>query len=184
MIDLLSLLLTIHLQATLLVILILLFRRIFRYVSKRYVCLLWVLLFFSFRYLLQFRRVGRALKTAVHREGNVWECDGFSSPFVMGCFKPKIYIPFSIPEEQRSHIIRHESMHIRHLDPFLCCFAVLAICIHWWNPFLWYAIGKMKQDIELFCDESVLRFASIQEKNLIRKHYYGLPLGSRILPSP
>lgn len=132
---------------------------------------------FLLRYVLQYIHIRKKLRFAVRIEDNIWECDGFSSPFVMGIFKPQIYIPFGMLEMTAAgnnacneaehglcHILQHEKMHIRHHDPLIFYLGMLAACIHWWNPLIWYAVYKMKQDIEMFCDESVLENADTKEK--------------------
>lgn len=107
--------------------------------------------------LVQYLRTKRKLRFAVHSEENIWECGEVPSAFVMGVFRPRIIIPFGLSDEQRRFMIKHEKVHIAHHDPLLCFLLTAALCIHWWNPVLWIAAGKMRQDVEMFCDEAVLR---------------------------
>lgn len=82
----------------------------------------------------------------------------------MGIRKPKIYLPFSISGEEKKYILRHERAHIAHHDPLVRLLGTAAIVLHWWNPFVWYGIYKMNQDMEMYCDETALKKALPEEK--------------------
>lgn len=131
-------------------------------------------LFLEAGYLIQNVRVKKAVKFAIRSEcgKNVWECGEIGSPFTMGLIRPRIYIPFGLSGEDRKYILRHETMHIRHGDPILYVLITAAVCVHWWNPVVWYAAGRMRQDIEMNCDESVLQSENITG----RKDYSGVLL--------
>lgn len=110
----------------------------------------------SIYFLRQYIRIRRITSSAIHGEGNIWWCDEIESPFVMGVFRPKIYLPYGMPEESISYVLQHEKMHICHRDALICLAGLAALCLHWWNPLVWYAMIKMKRDMEFFCDEAVL----------------------------
>jgi beta-lactamase regulating signal transducer with metallopeptidase domain len=109
----------------------------------------------------QYIKMKSILTTAVRIGDNVWECEGISSPFVINCFKPRIYLPTGLEGIEKEHILKHERMHIRHFDPQIYLLEMIALCLHWWNPLVWLAIHKMNQDREMFCDEAVLRNADL-----------------------
>lgn len=120
-------------------------------------------------YLIQYARIRKWTADAVREEENVWLSDGIASPFVMGIWKGKIFLPYGLAPLARDHILRHERMHIRHRDPLIRWLGILCICLHWWNPFVWLAVHKMNQDMEMFCDESALSGASMEEKKAYSK---------------
>ena len=113
---------------------------------------------------IKYLMMRRKLRFATRVEGNVWECENVVSPFVMGFFAPKIYLPYGIPEEEKKFILLHEETHIRHFDTQIRMLVTLALCIHWWNPLVWLASHVIKIDMEMLCDESVLRHAGIEDK--------------------
>lgn len=112
----------------------------------------------------QYARVRRRTAFAVRDAGNVWLCEGIGSPFVMGIFRPRIYLPYGLAGEEREYAVMHERMHIRHLDPLWRLAGLLAVCLYWWNPFVWCAYYAACEDMELYCDESVLKDKELTEK--------------------
>ena len=118
----------------------------------------------SILHIVQYARMKYLLRTAVINRDGAWECDRIHSPFVMGCFKPRIYLPFGIFGADRTYIVNHERCHIRHFDPQLRILQIIALCLHWWNPLVWLAVYLMNQDREMFCDEAVLKHADIKVK--------------------
>ena len=115
-------------------------------------------------YLGQYIGMRRRVSTAVWEKGNVWLSDRIASPFVMGVIFPKIYLPYRLEGLEKKHVLRHERTHIRHQDPLIRVIGILCICLHWWNPLVWLAVHRMNQDMEMFCDETVLRSASLEER--------------------
>lgn len=115
-------------------------------------------------YTAQYIRMRKRLRTAILAEDGVWESVMVQSPFVMGLIRPRIYLPSGIKGAERAHILAHERMHIRHLDTPVRVSGLLALCLHWWNPVVWLAIRLMNQDMEMVCDESVLKAADMPAK--------------------
>ena len=103
------------------------------------------------------RRLRRRLVGAVRLEGNVCQADHISTPFVMGLFKPRIYLPSGLGEGERDYILRHERTHIKRLDHLWKLLAFLALALHWFNPLVWLAFTLAGRDMEASCDEAVLR---------------------------
>ena len=112
--------------------------------------------------LAQYALLRRRLAEAVPLSGNVYLCDRIASPFVMGLFRPNIYLPSETPEEERSFILAHERYHIRRMDPVWKALAYLALCLHWFNPLAWLAFCLAGKDMELSCDEAVLKGLGIE----------------------
>ena len=106
--------------------------------------------------LVAYLRVKRQVATAVKFAHNVYECGAFRSPFVLGFFRPKIYIPFGLEPRQREHVLCHESAHIQRRDYLVKPLGFLLLAIHWFNPLVWLAFHLMSRDMEMSCDEKVL----------------------------
>lgn len=87
-------------------------------------------------------------------EGGVYRC-GIQTPFVMGLFKPRIYIPFGVESQ---YVTAHERAHIERGDHMLKAAAFAVLCLHWFNPLVWAAYFLMSRDIELACDERVIKY--------------------------
>jgi beta-lactamase regulating signal transducer with metallopeptidase domain len=99
----------------------------------------------------------RKLRYARHTEDNIYELAGIGTPFVFGVLKPKIYLPPGISETERNYILKHEQTHIKRFDHIIKLIAFLVLCVHWFNPLVWVAFFLMSADMELSCDESVLK---------------------------
>lgn len=106
--------------------------------------------------LVAYLRVKVQVATAVKFAHNVYECGAFRSPFVLGFFRPKIYIPFGLEPRQREHVLCHESAHIQRRDYLVKPLGFLLLAIHWFNPLVWLAFHLMSRDMEMSCDEKVL----------------------------
>ena len=107
--------------------------------------------------LLQLLRLGRRLTGAVPLEGNVYLADHIPTPFVLGLIRPKIYLPSALSERARSYVLRHERHHIRRGDHVTRVLAFGALCLHWFNPLVWLAFRLTARDMEMSCDEAVIR---------------------------
>ena len=102
-------------------------------------------------------RLHRRLVGAVPLEKNVYLADHIDTPFVLGLVRPKIYLPSALPEGERDYILLHERHHIRRLDHVVKLMAFLALCIHWFNPLVWLMFILLGRDMEMSCDEAVMR---------------------------
>ncbi len=112
-----------------------------------------VLLFIS---LIGLWRLCRRLRTATLLEGNVWQSENVQSPFIIGFFKPKIYIPYGLEGAALGYVLAHERAHIKRGDHIIRTLAYLVLCLHWFNPLVWLAFWLAGRDMELSCDEKVL----------------------------
>jgi len=104
-------------------------------------------------------RLRRRLVCSVPLEGeeNVRLADHIPSPFVMGLISPKIYLPSDLPETELDYVLIHERTHIRRGDHITRALAWLALTLHWFNPLVWLAFYLAGKDMEMSCDEVVLR---------------------------
>ena len=88
---------------------------------------------------------------------NSYLADHLASPFVMGGWKPKIYPPSSLLEGERAFIIAHEAFYIRRFDHVTRLLGFAALAVHWFHPLAWLAFILSGKDMELSCDEAVLK---------------------------
>lgn len=102
-------------------------------------------------------RLRRRLVGAVMLEKGVYLADHIDTPFVLGLFRPKIYVPSALPEGERGYILLHERHHIRRLDHVVKLLAFLALCVHWFNPLVWLMFVLLGRDMEMSCDEAVMK---------------------------
>lgn len=109
----------------------------------------------------------RKLRSAIHIEGIVYEVKSVTSPFLLGFFRPKIYLPSGLDDTNRAYILRHEQVHIQRKDYIFKAVFFAITCIHWFNPLVWLAFGLMSRDMEMSCDEKVIRELGYD----IKKHY-------------
>lgn len=106
---------------------------------------------------VSYGKLRRRLTGAVPLRDNIYLTDHITSPFVMGIFRAKIYLPSSLWNEEREYIILHEQHHIRRLDHIVKLIAFIALCIHWFNPLVWAAFILSCKDMEMSCDEAVVK---------------------------
>ncbi len=99
----------------------------------------------------------RKMRTAVKYEGNIFESENVQSPFILGIFKPKIYLPFGLTDENRNHIISHENAHLKRKDHLIKPLAYLILSVYWFNPLMWLSYVLLCRDIELACDEKAVK---------------------------
>ena len=107
--------------------------------------------------LLQLIRLRRKLVGSIPLKENIYLADYIPTPFVMGLIRPKIYLPSAMSEAEQSYIIQHEKHHIRRGDHVIKLLAFAAVCIHWFNPLVWLAFALSSKDMEMSCDEAVMR---------------------------
>ena len=108
-------------------------------------------------HLLQLIRLRRKLIGSIPLKDNIYLADYIPTPFVMGLIHPKIYLPSAMPEIEQSYIIQHEKHHIHRCDHVIKLLAFVAMCIHWFNPLVWLAFALSSKDMEMSCDEAVMR---------------------------
>lgn len=106
---------------------------------------------------ISYLRLRRKLVTASPLRENIYLVDGISSPFVLGLLHPKIYLPSSLGEQELPYIVLHEQHHIRRLDHLVKVLAFVALSLHWFNPLVWLAFVLAVRDMEMSCDEAVIR---------------------------
>lgn len=119
-----------------------------------------MLLYTAISYMLLRRKVS----TAVLLKDNIFQSENVASPFVLGIIKPKIYLPFQMDGQALEYVIAHEQAHIRRKDHWWKPLGFLLLAIHWFNPLMWLGYILLCRDIELACDEKVIKTMDSERK--------------------
>ena len=112
---------------------------------------------------------------------NIFLADYIYMPFVIGFFSPKIYLPSSLPEKEKCFVIMHEKHHIRRGDHVFRVLAFSALCIHWFNPLVWLAFALSAKDMEMSCDEAVMRKMNLDIRAEYSEALLRFASGKRVL---
>lgn len=120
-----------------------------------------VLIFWN---LVGFLRLRRRLATAVRVEQGIYESGQIDGAFVVGIFHPAVYLPEGLDEENRRYILKHEQIHIRRKDYLVKLLGLCVVMIHWFNPLAWLTFRLLCKDMEMSCDEQVLKDVGQGEK--------------------
>ena len=102
-------------------------------------------------------KLKRKLATAILLRDNIYESEFVDSPFVFGVVKPNIYLPMHMDEGTAAYVIAHERAHLAHRDHWWKVLGYLVLALHWFNPLVWVAYILFCRDIELACDEKVVK---------------------------
>ena len=106
---------------------------------------------------ISYWRLRRRVREAVILRDNIYQSENAGSPFVLGIIQPKIFLPYSVDSGALAYVIAHEQAHIRRGDHWWKPLAFLLLTVHWFNPLLWLSYILLCRDIELACDEKVIR---------------------------
>ena len=136
------------------------------------------LLVYSFISVLRLRR---QLEGARLIEKNIFEAKNIRTPFVLGIINPRIYLPVGLSKEEQNYILIHEQTHIRRKDHIIKTIAFLIVSIHWFNPLVWIVFNLMNTDMELSCDERVLKVMNKDIRKPYANSLLSLAAGKHIL---
>lgn len=123
----------------------------------------------------------KQLRSATLIEQNMYESANLRTPFVLGLLRPNIYLPVGLQVEERNYIVLHERTHIRRKDHIIKIIAFFIVAIHWFNPLVWMAFILMGMDMELSCDERVLKDVGKQIKKPYATSLLALATGKHML---
>ena len=128
--------------------------------------LLWLMgvLLFTVYFLMSYWYFLRTLDTAVFLQEKTYQSDRIQVAVVVGLWRPKIYIPFRIESDSIAYILAHEQTHIRRRDHWWKLLAYFMLTLHWFNPLVWIAYVMLGRDMELACDEEVIRDLDTQAR--------------------
>lgn len=118
---------------------------------------------------ISYVRLRRCVADAVILRDNFWQSEKVASPFVLGLFRPRIYLPFGMDEESLAYVVAHEKAHIKRRDHWIKPIGFLLLTIYWFNPLIWLAYILLCRDIELACDERVVKQMSAEDKKAYSK---------------
>ena len=107
--------------------------------------------------LVSYLRLRRRVSVSLPIRENIYLCDAISSPFILGIVKPRIYLPSGLDEVQRQNVLAHEQAHLARYDHWWKPLGFALLAVYWFNPLLWLAYALLCRDIELACDERVIR---------------------------
>ncbi len=117
--------------------------------------------------IVSYIRVKLSVSEAVLVGRNVWQCDKIPTPFILGIIKPKIYLPINLEKGEGELVILHEQAHIKRLDHIIKPISFLLLSLYWFNPILWLTYILVCRDIELACDERVIK----EKGETVKKEY-------------
>ena len=107
--------------------------------------------------LVSYLRLRRRVSASIPLWENIYVCDEVPSPFILGIVHPRIYLPSALDEAQRGSVLSHERAHLARRDHWWKPLGYVLLAVYWFNPLLWLAYTLLCRDIELACDERVLR---------------------------
>lgn len=151
--------------------------------AGRILAVVWVcgmagmLLYGGVSYLLTRRKVC----DSVPYKDNIRQSEKVNSPFILGLVRPFIYIPFSLDKKTRRYVLAHEQAHLKRLDHIWKPLGFVLLCIHWFNPLMWVSYILLCRDVEVACDEKVIRDYDLNKRKdyaralLDCKVSYGMP---------
>ncbi|MDE6364554.1 MAG: M56 family metallopeptidase, partial [Lachnospiraceae bacterium] len=130
-------------------------------------------------------RLHHKMQEAVPLQDRVWICDAVRSPFILGFIRPRIYLPSDMDAAQMKYVLAHEEAHLRCFDHWWKLLAYLLLCIYWFHPLVWIAHGLFCRDLELACDERVIKDMDFAGKKAYSSALLACSLpGRRVMISP
>ena len=114
--------------------------------------------------LVSYIRLINRVQVSIHMQDKLYLCDIVRSPFVLGIFRPRIYLPSDMEPQTTAFVLAHEQAHLRRGDHIWKPLGYAILCIHWFNPLCWIAYILFCRDMEQACDEAVIRNMTSQDK--------------------
>lgn len=106
---------------------------------------------------ISYARLNKKVREGVVLNDNIWLCDRIDTPFILGIFRPHIFLPSSMNEADMEYVIAHEKAHLKRNDHWWKPIGFLLLTVYWFNPVMWFAYILLCRDIELACDEKVIK---------------------------
>lgn len=131
--------------------------------------------------LVSFLRIHGRVREAARLRDNVWLCDAVKSPFILGVFRPQIYISSAADDEQLRIILAHEQAHLKRRDHWWKLSGYLLLAVYWFNPLMWVAYILLCRDIELACDEKVIKNMDMDSKQAYSNVLVDCSISRRII---
>lgn len=135
--------------------------------------------------MVSYWQLKRKLRFATKLEGGVFESEQIVSPFVFGVLKPIIYLPLELEEKEREYVLAHERYHIKRRDYLIKLAAYGLLSVYWFHPLVWISFYMMSRDMEMSCDEQVIKTLELDERKAYSTLLLSFASGKRFpLPSP
>lgn len=106
---------------------------------------------------ISYVRIRYRVRVAVNSKDNIMLCDGISTPFILGVLRPKVYLPTAMNDEDTRYVIAHEKAHLKRKDHIWKPLGFALLAVYWFNPLVWVGYLLLCRDIELACDEKVIK---------------------------
>lgn len=106
---------------------------------------------------VSFFRLNNKVREGVVLKDNIWLCDRIDTPFILGLIKPRIFLPSGMTESDTEYVIAHENAHLKRRDHWWKPLGFILLTVYWFNPMMWLAYILLCHDIELACDEKVIK---------------------------
>ncbi len=116
--------------------------------------------------LISYLRIKEKVRISAPLRENIYLCDTISAPFILGIIKPNIYLPSTLGEKEAEYVIAHETAHLKRCDHLWKPLGFALLTIYWFNPLMWLAYVLLCRDIELACDEQVIKGMDAEDKKL------------------
>lgn len=114
--------------------------------------------------MISYLRLQYKVSTAVRLKDDLWQSEAVDSPFILGIIRPQIYLPFQLEEEQQEYVVAHERAHLTRKDYLWKPLGFMILSVYWFNPLCWIAYWLLCKDIELACDEKVIKDFDLHSK--------------------
>ena len=110
------------------------------------------------------RKIHRKVAPSICIGNNIWICDHIDSPFILGIFRPRIFLPSVLESRDADFVLAHERAHLKRKDHWWKPIGFVLLSVYWFNPVIWAAYILLCRDIELACDEKVIKEMALPEK--------------------
>lgn len=131
--------------------------------------------------IMSYAKLHKRTAVSARVEGRIWQCDEIQTPFILGILRPRIYLPSDLDEAQAEYVIAHERTHLKRRDHWWKPLGFFILAIHWFNPLCWVSYILLCRDIELACDEHVIRSGDEQYKKSYAEALLACSIGSKAI---
>lgn len=131
--------------------------------------------------IITYVKLNKRLSNVVHLKDQIYLVEDLGTPFVLGVFQPRIYLPSTLTDQELPMVILHEQTHIRRHDPLIKIVAFLTLCLHWFNPLVWIAFYCSVRDMEMACDEAVIKHMGHEVKKDYSQSLLALATGRHFI---
>ena len=154
------------------------FQRDFRFAADIWLIGVGIMLLYA---LISYLRLRHTVRTAIPLRENVRLCDSVKSPFILGVFRPRIYLPSDMDEDMAELVLKHEKAHLKRRDHLWKPLGFVLLSVYWFNPVLWLSYVLLCRDIELACDEKVIRDMEGTDKKAYSEALLSCSVGHRMI---